>query len=279
MTSALPLQIQRLGGFPDQTLVLAHVAELRSPNASTSPKAIEDVFLKLRIPPPSNVSQYLFILSKRGLVVKVRTGRWALTPEGKERIRRLMASASEEDLRRVVATSRDAVLGDAPHHLLPPELAPAKFHEGIARFLDGYPFDRNVLCISRFPRDSSDPVGAAIDTCRSACAEFSLDLHLASDRSVEELLFGNVAAAMWACHYGIAIFEDRVGEGLNTNVSLEVGAMLVTGRRCLLLRDTTVESMPTDLIGHIYQPVDLTDLSDLEVAVERWVEQDLGLAA
>ena len=30
-----------------------------------------------------------------------------------------------------------------------------------------------------------------------------------ADRTVEDLLFGNVAAGMWACRYGIAIFENR----------------------------------------------------------------------
>jgi hypothetical protein len=46
---------------------------------------------------------------------------------------------------------------------------------------------------------------------------------------------------------GIALFEDRVGEGLNYNVVIEVGAMLIAGRQTALLRDTTAPKMPSDL--------------------------------
>jgi hypothetical protein len=44
-------------------------------------------------------------------------------------------------------------------------------------------------------------------------------------------LFSNVAAYMWACRYGIALLEDRVGRGVNGNVLIELGAMVMAGRR------------------------------------------------
>lgn len=277
MAGSLPLQIQRLGGFPEQSLVVAHVAELRSVDGTSSPKSIEAIFKDLRIPPPSNVSQYLNVLSQRGLVLRVAPGRWALTPNGKEAIRELMKNTPADELREAGTARNDAVFADARHHLLPPEFAPAKFQEGIASFLEGHPFDGNVFCISRFARNHEDPITDAIEVCRSACLDLGLELHLASDRTVEEMLFGNIAAAMWASHYGIAIFEDRVGEGLSNNVALEVGFMLATGRRCLLLKDTSIPRLPTDLVGHIYQTIDLSDISSVDSAVQGWVEQDLGL--
>ena len=60
-------------------------------------------------------------------------------------------------------------------------------------------------------------------------------------------------------------------------VAKEVGAMLVTGRRCLLLKDTSVEKMPTDLVGQIYKPVDLEDPETVTAAVEDWLTADLRL--
>lgn len=277
MADSLPLLIQRLGGFPEQTLVIAHIAELRSTDGTSSPRAIEDVFIRLRIQPPSNVSQYLSVLAERRLLLRVAPGRWALTPEGREEIRRLMSNVSDDELRNLPPASSDSMLGDARHYLLPPELAPARLQEGISRFLAGHAFDRNVFCMTRFPRNDDDPVRIAIDACRDACADLGLELHLASDRTVEEMLFGNIAAAMWASHYGIAIFEDRMGEGLNVNVALEVGVMLATGRRSLLLKDTSVERMPTDLTGHIYQAVDIANRDNVDSIVRGWIRDDLAL--
>jgi len=42
---------------------------------------------------------------------------------------------------------------------------------------------------------------------------------------------------MWAGRYGIGFFEDRRARGINYNLTIEVGGMLVMGRRLALLRD------------------------------------------
>lgn len=273
MSSALALQIQRLGGFTDQVLAMAHVAQLRSSRASTTPAAVKNTFLSLRIPPPSNVSEYLNRLARNRLVVRVGPSEWALTPLGLEAIRTLMLGVSDGELAAMVGWSpSEATFAEAKHHLIPPELAPAAFQKGIARFLQGHPFDRNVFGITRFPRSADDPVATAIEVSRSMCASAGLEFHIASDQSVDDLLYGNVAAAMWACRYGIAIFEDRVGEGLKYNVAIEVGGMLVTGRRCLLMRDNTIKDMPSDLGGHIYQEVDISCPSEIKDVLGQWLE-------
>ncbi len=274
---SLPLHIQTLGSLTEQALVLLHVAQLQAADKTASPNDVRATFVNLRVPPPSNISHYLALLAKADYAMKVSSGQWAVTPLGAKRIRKLMADIDLDQLGHLGQDGIDASFGNAPHHLIPPELAPATFQRGIARFLEGHPFDLNVLCITRFPRHEADPIGPAVEACRDVGAQASLDLHLASDRAVEDLLFGNVAAAMWASRYGIAIFEDRVGEGINYNVSLEVGAMLMTGRRCLLLKDKTVERMPTDLVGHIYQSVDLDDLDAVAATVGHWVAEELGL--
>ena len=84
---------------------------------------------------------------------------------------------------------------------------------------------------------------------------------------------------MWASRYGIAFFEDRVERGMNYNLTIEVGAMLMTGRRCALLKDKSVERMPTDLIGRIRKDVDLDDLSTVVQALHTWIRDDLSLGS
>ena len=116
-----------------------------------------------------------------------------------------------------------------------------------------------------------------IDVATEALRHHGLNLQLASDRIVEDTLWPNVAAYMWACHYGVAFFEDRVGEGLNYNVVGEVGAMLMAGRPCALVRDRTAPPMPSDLIGHIYKPVDFNDLDGVARELHQWPAGDLDL--
>jgi hypothetical protein len=103
-----------------------------------------------------------------------------------------------------------------------------------------------------------------------------LHLHLASEQQFEDDLLGNVGAYMWACRYGVGIAEDRVGRGLNQNTLIELGAMIMTGRRCSILRDATIDELPSDLAGHIYKSVDLENLDSVATAMNHWIQDDLN---
>jgi hypothetical protein len=116
----------------------------------------------------------------------------------------------------------------------------------------------------------------ALAIARDVCKSHGLEFHLASDRAFSDDLWTNVAGHMWASTYGIAFFENRRGKGLNYNLTIEVGSMLITGRRCALLKDDSISSMPTDLVGRIYKSVNLDDLQTVEKAVEGWITSDLA---
>ena len=181
-----------------------------------------------------------------------------------------------------IASAPSADLSDAPHAVIPPEFAPPRWQPAIARLLDEFPFDSNVFCMTRFPRDERenqmpDPVQGVIETARVVLTEFGLTLHLASDRNADDELFGNIAAHMWACRYGIGLFETRFGTDLNDNVQIEVGGMLITGRRCALLKDQDTPQLPTDFVGQIYKSVDFDDLHAIRDAVRAWARDDLHL--
>jgi hypothetical protein len=122
--------------------------------------------------------------------------------------------------------------------------APIRWQPGIARLLDRYPFDGNVFCMTRYPRIETedatpDPIRGLIQALREVLRGHGLTLHLASDRQVDDELFGNVGAHMWACRHGVGLLEDRAKRGLNYNAAIEVGSMLITGRRCAILKDRT----------------------------------------
>lgn len=277
MAEELPLQIQRLGGVQSQTLVLLKIATLQSSGEPVSPSRIAHIYDALRIPPSTNISRDLGRLADAQLATRSLQGGWAVTPEGSQEISNLMAGIGDEALAALGGAPDEPQFAELSHHLLHPVFAPAEFEAAIGRFLQGHPFERNVFCMTRFPPEDEAPLIEAIEACRGACAARGLELHLASDRTVADLLLGNVAAAMWASQYGIAILEDRADRGLNYNVVFEVGAMLVTGRRCLLLRDETSPDLPTDLVGRIYTPVNVDDRASVEAAVSAWITDTLGI--
>lgn len=241
------------------------------------------MFEALRLPRPGNVSETLKGLRGRGHVVRrMSGGGWSLTPEGRERFRELVGGADVDSLEAEIAAVGSAELERAQHPLIPPELAPVRFAVAIARLLERFPFEQNVFCMTRFPKaepeaDYPDPVRGVIQAAREALRHHGLHLHLASDRATEDELFGNVAAHMWACKYGIGMFETRFGSEFNDNLQIEVGGMLITGRRVSLLKDRDTPDMPTDFVGHIYHGVDFDDVDAVSTEMHRWAAEDLGL--
>jgi hypothetical protein len=278
------LRVQRLPRRVDQVLAVGYLVGVRSGNDWFSPGDVSSFFETLRLPRPGNVSQALANLREAGLVVRRTSGgSWTLTPEGRVRVADLLGEIDEAAINAEVAASGSAQLDEVHHPLIPPELAPVRFAPPIRRLIERFPFERNVFCMTRFPRSEPedmlpDPVQVVIRCARSVLAGHGLVLHLASDRNADDDLFGNIAAHMWACKFGLGLFETRYSADFNDNMQIELGAMLMTGRRCALLKDTDTPTMPTDFVGHIYKPVDFRDVDAVGVVLDAWVTNDLGLS-
>ena len=270
------LRLQTLTNQAHRVLVVAHIAALRAENDRFTRADVESAFVALRIPPPGNTGAVLSNLRKRDMLIQPEYGHWALTPLGDVQVAELGVMIGAADFQTAYASE----LATSVHHTIGAEFAPLPLVGSIGAFLKNHPFDRNVFGISRYPNDTdtSDPLNSAFIAARTTLSEYALEFHLASDRNVADELWPNVAASMWACRYGVAFIESRAEADVNRNVLIEVGAMLMTGRRCVLLKDCSVASMPTDLVGHIYKEIDLDDPVTIEQALQEWCEADLGLS-
>jgi hypothetical protein len=264
----------------NQVLVLAVLAAARSESADFTAKGVTDLFHELSLPGPTRIDNALNSLKKAGLVRRSKgRGLWRVTPLGRDEA---TTTIGDVDLTALAAeaAAHGTHLGSAPHPVIPPSFAPPALVDPLRKFLAEHPFETNVMGMTRFPDTSADdPVAPALRVARDVCTKHGLEFHLASDRAMEDDLWTNVAAHMWGSRYGIAFFEDRVDRGMNYNLTIEVGSMLMTGRRCALLKDRSVERLPTDLVGRIRKDVDLDDLSTVEDALHHWIRDDLNLGA
>jgi len=205
-----------------------------------------------------------------------------LAPQGKLRS---LEQASDMDLAALMAenaVSPMSRLGHMAHPVILPSLAPPELVLPIHEFCKTHSFETNVFGMTRFPADLPDdvvdPVAPALDCAREVCKMHGLTFHLASDRMIVDDLWANVMAHIWASQYGVAFFEEREG-ALNYNLNIEVGSSLALGRRIAVLKDARVEKLPTDLVGRIYQEVDLDHPGSVETELHRWLRDDLKLGA
>lgn len=271
----------------DQALSLARLAEGRSDRGLFAPVDLDALFDEVGLPRPKKVSNVMLTLERRGFLKRARvTGKapnWQLTPLGRARATELaddmdLAALAAEAARRSVT-----LLADTPHPVIPPSLAPPELIAPLRDFFKTHPFSRNVFGMTRFPGKAKegelDPIAPALDVAREVCTAHGLEFHLASDRQIVDDLWANVAAHIWGSQYAIAFFENRTERGLNYNLNIEVGSTLVLGRRLAILKDGPVKNLPTDLVGRIYKPVDLSKPGTVAGALHVWCRDDLNLGA
>jgi hypothetical protein len=244
---------------------------------------VDSLFDDIGLPRPAKVSNMLASLQKKDLLTRVKKAQagatWKLTPEGKAQAEAL---ATDMDLAVLLTEANGpaaTLLGDTVHPVIPPSLAPPALIKPLHAFLEEHPFDTNVFGMTRLPSKTadgnSDPVAKALKVAESICEKHGLTFHLASERQIVDDLWANVAAHMWGCRYGIAFFESVSDKGLNYNLNIEVGSCLVLGRRVALLKDGSLKSMPTDLVGQIYHDVDLSKPSTVTKRLDAWISSNL----
>jgi hypothetical protein len=270
----------------DQFLALARLAQSRAGSQDFTLKAVDDLFHEFALPGPVKPHNVATALERKGFLRRgTARGLWRVTPTGRSASEALVIGL---DLAVLTAEAQvaGANLGGAAHPVVLPEFGAPLDLIGILRdFLQQHEFERNVFGMTRFPTEGSnqppDPVQAALAVARQACEDHGLDFHLASDRQLHDDLWTNVAAHMWASRYGIGFFEDLAEPplGLNYNLTTEVGAMLMTGRRCCLLKDPSINMLPTDLVGRIRKDVSLQDRDAVRSRLHAWIRDDLGLGA
>ncbi len=270
------LRLQALP-VPSRALALGALAGARSGDGVFSTKQVADLMTDLRLPPVGNLSATLGRLRGQNLVMQPAAGTWALTPLG-EREANAQGVAVPGAAVQAAGQPSGSEFGERHHDLIPPLLGPMGAAPGLNRVLDESPFEQNVMLITRFPKDEEDHFAKLIPQLRGAVAAHGLRLLVASDGMKEDTLWANVVTYMWASKYAIVLL-DKPGEALNSNVLIEIGGMLMTGRRCAILRDQSVPAMPSDLVGHIYKGADLADHDASVAEIHKWIRDDLSLGA
>lgn len=108
---------------------------------------------------------------------------------------------------------------------------------------------------------------------RDTLADHGLIGVRADDREYATELYANVKVYMDECALGVAVFERIVTNEFNPNVSFEVGYLIAQGKSVCLLKDETLETLPTDLVGKLYRKFSIQDISrTIRASLSKWLE-------
>jgi protein-tyrosine-phosphatase len=114
---------------------------------------------------------------------------------------------------------------------------------------------------------------------RASLSRYAISVLRADQQSYADSLWENVRLYMDACDLGIAVFDQTASRDFNPNVSLELGYMMASGKkRLLLLKDRHLPRLPSDLVGHLCKEFDPTDVAPtVRLATLSWL-RDVGIA-
>jgi hypothetical protein len=99
-----------------------------------------------------------------------------------------------------------------------------------------------------------------------------ISLLRADDKWYSDDLFTNIKTYMQGCTFGVALFERIKTNHFNPNVSLEIGYMMALNKPILFLKDSTLESLHSDLIGKLYYEFDFQNHQErLSNVINKWI--------
>ena len=94
----------------------------------------------------------------------------------------------------------------------------------------------------------------------------------ADDKQYHDDVLLNILTYIYGCRFGIAVFERIEAEDFNPNISYEVGYMTGLGKSVCFLKDKTLKTLHTDLIGRLYWEFDTQNCrTSIPPVVRKWM--------
>lgn len=154
--------------------------------------------------------------------------------------------------------------------------APIEIQESLNRFKLDFNDPRKVaFLIMRFGESiAHNDIDAGI---KEALKKYGITGIRADEKQYHDDLFHNVLTYMHGCGFCIAVFERIEEESFNPNISLEVGYMMALGKPVCILKDRTLKTLYSDLVGKLYRVFDpLNARATIQDQIYPWL-QDKGL--
>jgi hypothetical protein len=161
--------------------------------------------------------------------------------------------------------------GFAPFNDLVMHRAPVELTSSLAHFKRDFP-DSSRLAFVMMRFGKSNAHATILQGIRSALDPQQLVALRADDKQYHDDVLQNILTYIYGCRFGIAAFERIEGDDFNPNISFEVGYMTGLGKSVCLLKDRTLRTLHTDLIGRLYCEFDTQDCTTtIAPVLQKWM--------
>lgn len=200
--------------------------------------------------------------------VEGRTTKQSLVAEAFSRYINPALDYIELELEKIEGPSADDLLEAGRSS----EKYPLEITQSLKEFLKENPdIKRNAFVMMQFGDTSAhDSIMRCI---RAVLGKYGITAFRADEKEYHEDLFPNVLTYIYGCSFGIAVFERLQDENFNPNVASEVGYMRALKKPICLLKDQTLTTLHSDLVGKIFRPFDPQDAEgSIPGVLEDWLK-------
>ena len=160
---------------------------------------------------------------------------------------------------------------------LPNSSFPIEIQESLARFRADHP-DKGKVAFIMMKFGQTDLHEKVVKGIKSALEPHGITGLRADDKQYHDDLFDNMLTYIFGCGLGVAVFERIESDEFNPNVSLEVGYLMALRKPVCLLKDRTLMSLHSDLVGKLYKPFDPQNpIKSIPPVLRQWLA-DKGFA-
>jgi hypothetical protein len=173
-------------------------------------------------------------------------------------------SSLEEEFAHESVDSFGAMFSSAPKH-------PLEITESLQRFRKDHPDpSRTAFLMMQFGQTETNR--RITSSIKDSLVKYGIKVLRADEKDYHDDLFPNVLTYIHGCRFGIAVFERLVDDDFNPNVSLEVGYMTALHKSVCYLKDQTLKTLQTDLVGKLYKAFNPQNLENsIPSELERWL--------
>jgi hypothetical protein len=149
--------------------------------------------------------------------------------------------------------------GIASRPLTAPEMAPVALRGNVLRLMEDHPdYHRNCFVVMSFAK--SPQHRRIFRALSEVLAELGFQPLRADQHRYSDDLLDNVLTYAHGCALAVAVHERIERDAHNANVAFEIGYLYALGKPVCLLKERTVEHLPSDLVGRLFVEFDINQL-------------------
>jgi len=132
------------------------------------------------------------------------------------------------------------------------ESYPIEIQESLKKFKTDFPDQKKVAFIMMQFGETKEHINI-LKSLRKTLAEIGLAGVRADDKTYHDDKYDNILTYLHGCGFGIAVFETITDQSFNPNVSLEAGYLMGLHKPICLLKEKSLKTLPSDLVGKLYK--------------------------